>query len=155
MELFTTATYSTTHPIFPFTEPSQTLVAASGEISGKNKDSGEHAEIPLYALTGLSRFNKEQLAYVQQIDLFNEAHSSDPYDQQWKPTYIYKHRVTNHKGIRHVLVKVGGMFENPSWIDKDPLQLHNPFLLVEYALWSSLRNHKDFKWVSEYTDLPT
>jgi hypothetical protein len=34
------------------------------EISGKNKDSGEHAEIPSYALTGLSRFDKEQLDYV-------------------------------------------------------------------------------------------
>jgi hypothetical protein len=137
MALCTRATFSTTHLIFPFTNPSQTCYAATHHTLV----AGKHAEIPLYALTGLSQFSKEQLYYVQQIDLFNEANSSNPDDQQWKPSYVYKHQVTNRKGTRRVQVKVGWMFENPSWIDTDPLQLQNLFLLVEYALWSSLRNH--------------
>jgi hypothetical protein len=60
-------------------------------------DSGEHAEILSYALTGLSRFNKEQLDYVLQLDLFDEGNSSDPDDPEWKPKYLYKHCITNRK----------------------------------------------------------
>jgi hypothetical protein len=53
-----------------------------------------------------------------------------------------------------VQVKVGWRFESQSWIDVDPLRLQNPYILMEYALRSTLRNHKDFKWISEYTDSP-
>jgi hypothetical protein len=42
------------------------MIAASGENIGNNPDSAEEpTDISSYALTALSRFQKEQLDYVQ------------------------------------------------------------------------------------------
>ena len=34
-----------------------------------------------------------------------------------------------------------------SWIARDALQLHNPFIFIPYVVKRKLFNHKDFKWV--------
>lgn len=106
MALCNLAMFLSIHPFIPeFPQENttdstayHTIVATSGERVGSNPDSGEPTDMPSYALTGLSRFQKQQLDYVQQLDSFAEDHSPDPDNQQWKPTNVYKHRITNHHG---------------------------------------------------------
>ena len=159
MAMFSTTSFLSTHFVEPpiLTVPTisgLTMNTSSGETTATVPISGEPT-YPSYAFSGITRFEKEQLEYVQELDLANEETSTDADDQQWKPTFVYKHRIQKRKGKRTLQVKVGWLFENPSWIDAAPLRFQNPFLLVDYTLRSNLLKHKDFSWVSEYAESPT
>jgi hypothetical protein len=85
MALCTFAAFVSTHLIIPPAQPieataNNTTVENTGEMSGFNIDSGEPMDVPSYAVSGLSRFNMEQLDYVLQLDLLNKENSSDPDD---------------------------------------------------------------------------
>ena len=133
-----------THEIHPMKDPNVVMT-----------DEPEVGSRPSYELTGLSRFQAEQLQYVQMLDLTQERDNSDANDMLWKPTLVTKHRVVHKIGQkRKCLVQVQWLMNGASWVDINAVRLQCPFVLIEYALRKKLFKLEDFKWVQQYAKSP-
>jgi hypothetical protein len=65
--------------------------------------------------------------------------------------FVYKHRVVKHR-TRRLVLEVGWLHREPTWEDAPAVQLHNPFIVMDYARRNNLLNYLDFSWVATVSD---
>jgi len=105
-----------------------------------------------FRTTGYTTEQKEQLQYLQSLDLAMEEDAKQ--DKTWWAKYVSSHHVLPAKGEqpRCVIVWVYWQNDDSTWINADALHMQQPHLLVMYAARKGLDKFTGWKWTREYLE---
>ena len=102
----------------------------------------------------LSNSEKEEKlrAYHAKLDLMNDMFMPDDDSYKWQVEHIDKYLVKKKDDKVNIFFKVIWFGGNKQWVHMDDLRVHDPFLLVRYALRHKLLNHKGWEWTKHYIE---
>lgn len=73
-------------------------------------------------------------------------------DYEWQVKGIQDWKIQTNGKTEVVMLKVSWIGGDQQWISMDNARLHDPFLIIRYALRNNLMKHPAWKWTKHYMD---
>ena len=102
----------------------------------------------------LSKDDKDEKlrAYHARLDVLNCIFQPQEDIYGWQVEHIDKHLIKKEDDKVNVFFKVIWFGGNKQWVHMDDLRLHDPFLLIRYALKHKLRDKPGWEWTKHYVE---
>src|SRR5687768_14395171 len=102
----------------------------------------------------LSKSDKDEKfrAYHARLDLLNDMFQPTDDIYGWQVEHIDKHLVKKSDDKVNIFFKVIWFGGNKQWVHIDDLRLHDPFLLIRYALRHKLLDKDGWEWTKHYVE---
>ena len=95
--------------------------------------------------------NSENLrAYHARLDLMQAIIHPEQSDYDWQVETITEWTTKDHLDNQQVLLKVTWIGGDKQWVTLDDMRLHDPFIVIKYALKNKLTNKPGWEWAKHY-----
>ena len=89
-------------------------------------------------------------AYHTRLDLMQAMLNPDEADMQWQVESVLEWKYKPCKSGKQVMIKLTWIGGDKQWMTLDDLRLHDPFLLIRYALKNKLTDKTGWEWSKYY-----
>ena len=102
----------------------------------------------------LSKDDKDEKlrAYHARLDVLNCIFQPQEDIYGWQVEHIDKHLIKKEDDKVNIFFKVIWFGGNKQWVHMDDLRLHDPFLLIRYALKHRLMDKPGWEWTKHYVE---
>ena len=90
--------------------------------------------------------------YHARLDLLQAMIHPDQADQEWQVETITDWTTKTHLDEHQIMLKVTWMGGDKQWVSVDNMRLHDPYLVVKYAIKNKLTDKPGFEWTKKYLE---
>ena len=98
----------------------------------------------------LNKQHEELRAYHARLDLMESILNPDQSDFEWQVEAITDWTVKRHAEVDQIFLKVTWIGGNKQWISVNDMRLHDPHVIINYALRNNLTDKPGWEWTSYY-----
>ena len=91
-------------------------------------------------------------AYHARLDLLQAMLHPEQADHEWQVETITEWTIKTHLDDQQTMLKITWIGGDEPWVSVDTMRLHDPYLVVKYAIKNKLTDKPGFKWTKKYLE---